>query len=153
MLQTAIATMHEDGQELNRPQLIVPLAEGLAQTGQHELAYRTTCEAVTRAGTQDILGRIALLRVKGEILASMSRQKASEGETCLQEALDLARQRGLLSLELRCGISLARLWAGRGEISRARELLEPIFSRFSEGFQTRDLVAATKLLEELRSCS
>ncbi len=57
----------------------------------------------------------------------------------------------MLALELRSGIGLAKLWAHQGEFTRARALLEPIFSRFSEGFQTRDLLAAARLLEELRS--
>jgi hypothetical protein len=91
-----------------------------------------------------------LLCVKGEILSSMSQQDASEGLACLLQALEVA-QRRLLSLELRSGISLARLWADRGEADRALELLEPIFSRFSEGFQTLDLMAAAKLLAKLRS--
>ena len=38
-----------------------------------------------------------------------------------------------------------------GEADRALELLEPIFSRFSEGFQTLDLIAAAKLLAKLQS--
>jgi predicted ATPase len=92
-----------------------------------------------------------LLVVKGKILSSMSQQDASEGLACLLQALEVARQRGLLSLELRSGIILARLWADRGEADRALELLEPIFSRFSEGFQTLDLTEAAKLLAKLRS--
>jgi predicted ATPase len=75
---------------------------------------------------------------------------AAGAETCLQRSLQLANEHGFLALELRGGIGLARLWAHQGDISRARALLEPIFSRFSEGFQTRDLLAAAKLLEELR---
>jgi predicted ATPase len=152
LLKTAIEALHQDGYELYRAQFSVTLAEGLAKAGDHEAAYTAICEAVTWAQTRGrILDVINLLRVKGEILSSMPRQHASEGETCLLQALQLAKERGLLSLELRSGISLARLWAGRGEMSRARDFLEPIFSRFSEGFQTHDLLAAAKLLEELRS--
>jgi predicted ATPase len=154
LLQTAIEALHQDGYELYRPQFSLPLAEGLAKSGKDEAAYTAICEAVTWAETRDrILDLSDLLRVKGEILSLISRRRASEGETCLLQALQLAKERGLLSLELRSGISLARLWAGRGEMSRARDFLEPIFSRFSEGFQTRDLLAAAKVLEELRSRS
>jgi hypothetical protein len=53
-------------------------------------------------------------------------------------------------LELRTGISLARLWADRAQRDKALELLDPIFGRFSEGFQTRDLAAAADLLQQLR---
>jgi predicted ATPase len=94
---------------------------------------------------------IDLLRVKGEILSSMSQPDASEGEACLLQSLQLARERGLLSMELRVGVSLARLWADRTQPDKALELLDPIFKRFSEGFQTLDLVAADNLLQQLRS--
>jgi predicted ATPase len=152
LLQTALAALHEDGYELYRPQLSVSLAEGLAKTGARELAYSTICEAVTWAETRGrILDLVDLLRVKGEILTSMSQHDTSEGEACLLLSLQLARERGLLSLELRTGISLARLWADRAQRDKAFELLHPIFSRFSEGFQTRDLVAAANLLQQLRS--
>jgi predicted ATPase len=152
LLQTALAALHEDGYELYRPLLSVTLAEGLAKTGEHELAHTTICEAVRWAETRGrTLELINLLRVKGEILTSMSPQDVGEGEACLLRSLQLARQRGLLSFELRVGISLARLWADRAQRDKALELLDPIFNRFSEGFQTRDLVAAANLLQQLRS--
>jgi hypothetical protein len=152
LLQTALAAMHEDGYELYRPQLSLTLAEGLTKTGERELAYSRICEAVSWAETRNRpLDLIDLLRMKGEILTLMSQQDASEGEACLLQSLQLARERGLLSLELRVGISLARLWADRAQPNKALELLDPIFKRFSEGFQTRDLVAADNLLQQLRS--
>jgi predicted ATPase/DNA-binding winged helix-turn-helix (wHTH) protein len=152
LLQTTLAALHEDGYELYRPQFSVTLAEGLATAGRHELAYSTICEAVTWAETRArTLHFVNLLRAKGDILTSMSPQDTSEGEACLLESLQLARQRGQLALELRAGISLARLWADRAQRDKALELLDPIFSRFSEGFQTRDLIAAANLLQQLRS--
>jgi hypothetical protein len=152
LLQTALDALHVDGYELYRPQLSVTLAEGLAKTGERELAYNTICEAVSWAETRGrVLDLIDLLRVKGEILTSMSQEHTSEGEACLLQSLQLARERGLLSYELRSGISLAKLWAGRAQRDKALELLDPIFNRFSEGFQTRDLVAAGSLLQQLRS--
>jgi predicted ATPase len=151
LLQTALAALREDGYELYRPPFSASLAEGLAKTGRRELAYNTICEAVTWAETRSRrLHLIELLRVKGEILTSMPQQDASDGEACLLRALKLAREQGLLSLELRVGISLARLWADRAQQDKAFELLDPIFGRFSEGFQTRDLVAANNLLQQLR---
>ena len=152
LLQTALAALHEAGYELYSPHLSVALAEGLAKSGQRELAHSTICEAVSWAETRGLmLNLIELLRVKGEILISMSQQAAGrDGAACLLQSLQLARERGLLSLELRTGISLARLWAGRAQRDKAFELLEPIFNRFSEGFQTRDLVTATNLLQQLQ---
>jgi predicted ATPase len=152
LLQTAIAALHQEGFEHYRGSFTVYLVEGLASAGKHEAAHTAICEAVVRADTRgDALDLSILLRVKGEVLSSMPGPHAAEAETCLQRALQLANEHGWLALELRSGIALAKLWADQGAISRARVLLEPIFSRFSEGFQTRDLLAAAKLLEELRS--
>ena len=149
LLRTTIAALHEVGYEFHRPHFSLTLAEGLASAGQYELAYSTICEAVAWAEKRvRTLHFIDLLRVKGDILTSIS---VGEAEACLLESLELARRRGLLALELRAGISLAKLWADRAQPEKALGLLDPIFNRFSEGFQTRDLVAAANLLQQLRS--
>jgi predicted ATPase len=89
-----------------------------------------------------------LLRVKGEVLVSMAQ---SEAEQCLLDSLRLAGDQRALSFELRTGMSLARLWAATGRRDNALDLLGSIYSRFSEGFQTLDLVSAATLRDELRS--
>jgi predicted ATPase len=45
--------------------------------------------------------------------------------------------------------SLARLWRDQGKVSKARDLLAPIYGWFTEGLDTRDLKEAKALLEEL----
>jgi predicted ATPase/DNA-binding winged helix-turn-helix (wHTH) protein len=152
LLQTAMAALHHEGFETYRSVFTIGLAEGLARTGKHEAALAAICETLARVDTRGgILELSDLLRAKGEVLSSMPPEHATEAETCLQRALQLANEHGMLTLELRSGIGLSRLWANQGETSRALTLLERIFSRFSEGFQTRDLLAAAKLLEELHS--
>jgi predicted ATPase len=42
---------------------------------------------------------------------------------------------------------MARLW--RDQVDEARELLAPVYGRFTEGFDTRDLKEAKALLDEL----
>ena len=44
--------------------------------------------------------------------------------------------------------SLARLRRDQGRIKEARELLAPVYDRFTEGFETADLKAARALLDE-----
>jgi predicted ATPase len=151
LLRQAIASLHEDGYELYRPPLSASLATGLAQSGQHELAYSTICEALAWAETRERrLHCVDLLRLKGEILSVLSANDPAPGEAYQRQSLKLARQLGLLSYELRSSISLARLWSAQGERKTAFELLGPTFHRFSEGFQTHDLLEAASLLEELR---
>ena len=42
-----------------------------------------------------------------------------------------------------------RLWRDQGKVQQARELLAPVYGRFTEGFDTRDLKDAKALLEQL----
>jgi len=46
-------------------------------------------------------------------------------------------------------MSMARLWRDQGKRDEARELLAPVYSWFTEGFDTRDLRDAKALLNEL----
>jgi predicted ATPase len=49
---------------------------------------------------------------------------------------------------LRAGLELARVWIGRGELQRANDLIKPVYSRFSEGLATPDLISARRILEQ-----
>ncbi len=60
-----------------------------------------------------------------------------------------ARER--VSWELRAAMSLARLWRDQGKVSKAHELLAPVYGWFTEGFDKRDLKDAKAPLEELGS--
>jgi predicted ATPase len=60
-----------------------------------------------------------------------------------------ARDRRAKSLELRAATNLARLLQGRGDSTRGRAVLKPVYDWFTEGFDTADLTEARVLLEEL----
>jgi predicted ATPase len=70
-------------------------------------------------------------------------------EAMFRSALNVARRQGALSWELRSATSLARLWQGQRRVAQARDLLAPVYARFSEGLATADLTAARRLLDEL----
>jgi predicted ATPase len=61
----------------------------------------------------------------------------------------VARRQEAKSLELSAAIGLARLWAQQGQGRVALDLLRPLYSWFTEGFDTKDLKEARALLEEL----
>ena len=48
-------------------------------------------------------------------------------------------------------MSLARLWRQQGKTQPAHELVELVYSGFTEGFQTPDLQTARALLQQGRS--
>jgi predicted ATPase len=63
--------------------------------------------------------------------------------------MELARHQDALSLELRAAVSLSQAFIARGDRTRARDFLAPIYERFSEGLDTADLRAAKAVLAEL----
>jgi predicted ATPase/DNA-binding winged helix-turn-helix (wHTH) protein len=89
-----------------------------------------------------------MLRTKGELLASGPH--LSEAETWFSRSLDLAREQSALAWELRTTTSLAHLWARQGRSDEAPRVLRPVYDRFTEGFDTSDLRAAKRLLDESR---
>ena len=72
-----------------------------------------------------------------------------EAEARFGQSLEIARRQEAKAFELRAATSLSRLWQRQGKRAEARELLTPIYSWFTEGFDTRDLKEAKTLLEEL----
>ena len=53
------------------------------------------------------------------------------------------------AIELCTATRLARLWQRQGKRAAARDLLPPLYAWFTEGFATRDLKDAKKLLDNL----
>ena len=83
------------------------------------------------------------------MLLAFSAEQYAEVETCFHQALDVARLQQAKSLELRAATSLSRLWQHQGKRDAARQLLAPIYSWFTEGFDTADLREAKALLDAL----
>jgi hypothetical protein len=91
-----------------------------------------------------------LLRIKGDlVLQKAGSTSAMTAESLFVQGLDLAHRQGALSWELRCATSLAQLKYEQGRSTEAREILEPVYGRFAEGFGTTDLVAARELMNAL----
>ena len=109
-------------------------------------------EALARSERDEERWCIAeLLRIKGElILREGAPQAATAAEEHFLRSLDWARRQGALSWELRTSTSLARLQHDQGRTAEARSLLQSVYDRFSEGFETGDLKAAKACLNSLQ---
>jgi class 3 adenylate cyclase/tetratricopeptide (TPR) repeat protein len=125
-------------------------AEIYRAAGQHERALRALGAAFTlRERNGEHLWAAALYRLKGEILLDMGGPGEAEAEPLIARALEIARSQQARSFELRAATSLARLWQRQGKRAEARDLLQPVYDWFTEGFDTQDLKDAKALLEEL----
>src|SRR5215469_10784005 len=92
-----------------------------------------------------------LHRIRGEILLKRDPANKAPAEDAFLTAIALAQQQKARTFELRAAMSLARLWCDQGKRDEAHDLLTPIYSWFSEGFDTLDLKEAKALLDELAS--
>ena len=98
------------------------------------------------AETGDRFAEAELYRVRGELLRGGDDTAA---ERCFQQAIGIAQKQSAKFWELRAAISLARLWRDQGKRDAARNLLEPTYDWFTEGFDTPVLREAKALLTEL----
>jgi predicted ATPase len=127
------------------------LAEALGRAGQIADGLAAIEEAIVRSERSGERWATAeMLRIKGELLLlQRAPGAAAVAEGHFRQALDWARRQGALSWELRAATNLARLWRDQTRSQEARDLLAPVYDRFTEGFDTADLKTAKALLDDL----
>jgi tetratricopeptide (TPR) repeat protein len=130
--------------------LATDLAEALALSGQFDAARQAIDKAFASA---ERLGETfffpELYRVMGVVMAIGPPAQAKDAEIWFLRALECASRQGSLGFELRAATSLARLYESAGHTAQARDMVAAVYDRFTEGFDTPDLVAARLLLEQL----
>ena len=104
------------------------------------LERRSTLVQEWRFGAQHAAFR-RMLSLKGDLQGAEKYYLAS---------LDWAREQQAKSWELRTSTSLARLWQSQGKGKEALDLLKPVYDWFTEGFDTKNLIEAKALLDQLR---
>jgi predicted ATPase len=145
-----IAAMRTTGAVLYVPYLCTVLAEVRDYLGHTEDGLQALAEAHTLVEQhEERWWEAEICRLRGVLLLRQPGTPQAEAETWLQRALDVARRQEAKALELRAAMSLARLWQQQDKQAEAYELLAPIYSWFTEGFDTADLQEAKVLLEEL----
>jgi predicted ATPase len=149
-IQQGLAAYEAGGDARDRPYYQALLAEACAQAAQTAAGLEALAAALARLGQSEVQWWEAELhRLKGALWLQHAGAQPEEAEACFQQALAVARRQQAKSLELRAAVSLSRLWQHQGKRVEARDLLAPIYSWFTEGFDTADLQEAKALLEEL----
>jgi len=145
-----MALAAETGSQAGAPAFFAILAEAQRAAGQLAEAQGIVATALAVAvQTGQPYVDADLHRLDGELLLATG-GTADEAAARYHRALSIAREQGARSFELRAATSLARLWRDQGKRAEARDVLAPVYAWFTEGFDTRDLIEAKALLEELR---
>ena len=154
LLRGALDELRKTGSVPRYSVFLGVLAQGLAEAGQLAAGRAAVDEALLRSETNEERWCVAeLLRVKGElILLENGPDATAAAEGHFRQALDWTRRQGALSWELRAATSVARMWRDQGRSNEARDLLAPVYNRFTEGFETADLKIAKSLLDQFEDC-
>jgi class 3 adenylate cyclase/predicted ATPase len=132
------------------PVFLALIAEAELTRGDAAAALRTIDDALRRVAVHgERLYEAELHRQRGEVVLAGTPSDVAKAEACFLRALDVAREQGAKTLELRAASSLARLWQRRGRAVDARRLLAAAAAWFTEDVETSDLRAAHQLLQQL----
>ena len=148
LMRRSLTAYRDTGSGLVLPYFLARLAEACGKGDHIEAGLPLLEEALTFVDQhEEGWWEAEIHRLKGVFLLQQAVPDAQQAEGCLQQALAVARRQQAKSLELRAAMSLSRLWQQQGKQAEARALLAPIYSWFTEGFDTADLQEAKALLE------
>ena len=112
------------------------LATAYAQLNQFEEAWRAIGEAITMTEkTKERWFEAEIHRLAGEIALKSPEVGAAKAETYFQHALSVAQAQQAKSWVLRTAMSLAQLRRDQGRRKEARDVLAPVYTWFTEGFE------------------
>jgi tetratricopeptide (TPR) repeat protein len=125
------------------------LAIGYAQSGNVDKALKTIEDAFGAAPDETMhLPELHRLRADFTLLKEDIEDYESI-EKDYRQAIAVSKKFNALSQELRAGTRLGHLLHTQGRDREAYRLLAPIYDRFTEGFDTPDLINARQLLDQL----
>jgi hypothetical protein len=75
----------------------------------------------------------------------------NEAISTLRQSLQAAEANGAWGWRIRCATDLAVVLRDNGWVDDAKSILEPVYSRFKDGFDTPDLKKARNLVTELQN--
>ena len=139
------------GSAVMAPLFLVMHVGGLAKARRRDEALDALARGIAQAAQQGQHYYDAELhRLRAEILLDTDGNAVEQAEAHFHQSLEIARRQEAKTFELRAATTLARLWQRQGKREKARALLAPLYAWFTEGFDTRDLIDAKALLEEVR---
>jgi predicted ATPase/DNA-binding winged helix-turn-helix (wHTH) protein len=146
----ALDELRESGLGMRYPPFLGNYGHVLSLRGDVDGALACINEAIAlySASGQD-WGLPEMLMMKGNFIRAAGRDSwFEEAAACYRESIDLARQHGSLTWELRSAMQFVTLWRQAGGNQQAEATLSSAYEKFEEGFWTVDLQRARTLLDQ-----
>jgi DNA-binding SARP family transcriptional activator/predicted ATPase len=145
-IRIGIDTWQQSGGEVALPYHLGLLADAYRLAGEAGAGLSTVADALARCErTGERWWEPELWRLRGELLL-LDETNHQEIQQSFRRAAEIASAMGAKMLELRATVSLCRLWHRNSGQAEVPHTLTPVYSQFTEGFQTQDLMEATELL-------
>jgi predicted ATPase len=125
------------------------LAIGYAQSGDIEQALNTIEDAFG-AAPEETMHLPELYRLRADFTILKEDLNGHDSiEKDYRQAIAVSKKFNALTQELRAATRLGHLLHAQGRDREAYRLLAPVYDRFTEGFDTTDLINARQLLDQL----
>jgi tetratricopeptide (TPR) repeat protein len=146
LIRKGLSATDQVGATIGRNRFIAHLARAQAEAGYLNEALVTVEQAL--AMDPAIPGhRPEMLSIRGQIHLKLNSPDSAEAD--FRNSIALAQSMSAKSWELRSTMSFAQLLRDTGRRNEALTMLAKIYSWFTEGFDTPDLIDAKALLDEL----
>jgi class 3 adenylate cyclase/tetratricopeptide (TPR) repeat protein len=146
LIRQALAGLTERGAKVGNTDVLTRLAEAQALDGATREAL-DTMELALKTSPEELVFRPNAVRYRGALRLKVGQNELAEAD--FRDAITMAQRMSAKAWELRAATSLARLWRDQGRQQRARDLLAPVYSSFTEGLNALDLEDSKALLDQL----
>lgn len=147
-IREGISLVLDTGMKLGYSINLLRLAEALGEADRHDEAIQVldqSMDFMQETGEEIMAAEYHRIRAR---MLSETGVANNEVELIYLRGLEVARQQGSRSLELRTLIDLCQLWDGHSKQVEAKSMLRECYQEFREGFKTLDLQRAVALLDE-----
>jgi tetratricopeptide (TPR) repeat protein len=150
LLKRASEELEAQRHEMLNMDFVSDLGAGLAASGRHDEALTLVTDAldVQKRGGKFLFAP-ALMRVKGFILASRSREDYPEAETSFLSAIDWASRQSATLFELKAAMDLAELLLKQRRVPEAYKYLSAVLDRTPVGIVSPDHKRALQLVNRM----
>ena len=150
LLRAGVTAWRKAGARLWLPLFLALEAEACAKAGRSDAGLEAIEQSIAiSAETGELWYLAEILRIKA-VLLSAADGGDEQVEILLVKSLEIARGQQARCWELRAACDLASLWQSKGRAKEAFKLLQPVFSQFTEGAATADLLRAKLILDGLK---
>lgn len=150
-IKQGLEILRDTGAKRSLPYYLSLLAMVYFKDGRSEKGLQIISDAFEEGNKiGEYWWKAELYRLNGNLLLQQSQLNVMKAKDSFLKALNIARHQGSLMLELRAATSLYRLCQQQGMRGEESGSLADVYNRFTEGFDTYDLMNARGLIDEMQ---